>query len=240
MLRYLPNTISELVIFYLVFLGFFLGITLVGDPNTIEHNIQLVILNYVFWFLILTVTQGIGWEISNEAGQGTLEQLYLTPYKLSFILLTRMISTILINLVTISFLLFGAMLTANQWLNIDLISILPILCITLIGVFGIGYAIAGITMILKQVDYILQLFQFIIMGLTFIPLTVAPFLKYGPFMLGLQLIRDIAINKKSLFSIGGAELLFLIVNACIYLVIGLIVFWRCEKIAKNKGLFGHY
>ncbi|PFA54758.1 ABC transporter, partial [Bacillus cereus] len=77
----------------------------------------------------------------------------------------------------------------------------------LIGVFGIGYAIAGITMILKQVDYILQLFQFIIMGLTFIPLTVAPFLKYGPFMLGLQLIRDIAINKKSLFSIGGAELL---------------------------------
>ncbi len=85
------------------FLDFFLGITLVGDPNTIEHNIQLVILNYVFWFLILTVTQGIGWEISNEAGQGTLEQLYLTPYKLSFILLTRMISTILINLVTISF-----------------------------------------------------------------------------------------------------------------------------------------
>lgn len=40
----------------------------------------MVILNYIFWFLILTVTQGLGWDISNEASQGTLDQLYITPF----------------------------------------------------------------------------------------------------------------------------------------------------------------
>ncbi|PLR75808.1 ABC transporter [Bacillus sp. V3-13] len=240
MYRYLPNTLSELAIFYIVFLGFFLGITLVGDERTIDYNIQMVILNYVFWFLILTITQGIGWEISNEAGQGTLEQLYMTPYKLWFVLLSRMISTLLINIVTITVLLYAAMLTSNQWLNIDLFSILPILTFTLVGEFGLGYAIAGMTMILKQVDYILQLFQFVIMGLTFVPLTIAPYLKFCPFMLGLQMIRDIAIKGVALSDIPIIDLALLLCNAIIYFFLGLVLFKKCEQIAKSKGLFGHY
>ncbi|TYO68864.1 ABC transporter permease [Rossellomorea marisflavi] len=240
MFRYLPNTISELVIFYIIFLGFFLGITLVGDQQTIDYNIQMVILNYVFWFLILSITQGIGWEISNEAGQGTLEQLYMTPYKLWYVLLSRMISTLLINIVTITLLLFAAMFTSQQWLNMDLLSILPILGITLFGVFGLGYAIAGITMILKQVDYILQLFQFVTMGLTFVPITVVPILKFSPFMLGLQLIREIAIRGIAITDIPIGDLIFLIINSFLYFIIGLLCFKKCEQIAKRKGLFGHY
>lgn len=240
MRRYLPNTISELIMFYIVFLGFFFGITLVGDPSQLDYNIQMVILNYVFWFLVLTVTQGLGWEISNEAGQGTLEQLSMTPYKLWTIMLARMTCTIIINLISITVLLVAAMLTSSQWLNIDLFSIIPLLLLTLVGVFGIGYALAGITIVLKQVDYILQLFQFVIMAMTFVPLTVFPILKYAPFMFGLQLIRDIAIKELSIFEIPLTDILFLIINSCLYFFIGITIFKKCEKVAKLKGLFGHY
>jgi ABC-2 type transport system permease protein len=240
MRRYLPNTISELIMFYIVFLGFFFGISLVGDPTQLDYNIQLVTLNYVFWFLVLTVTQGLGWEISNEAGQGTLEQLSMTPHKLWVIMLARMTSTIIINMGTISILLLAAMLTSNQWLNIDLISIIPLLLVTLIGVFGLGYILAGITIVLKQVDYILQLFQFVIMAMTFVPLTVLPILKYAPFIFGLQLIRDIAIKNLSIFDLSFSDILFLIVNSGVYFIIGITIFKKCEKLAKLKGLFGHY
>lgn len=228
------------MIFYLVFLGLFFGVSYVGDPETLDYNIQTIILNYVFWFLILTITQGIGWEISNEAGQGTLEQLYLTPHKLWFILFSRMISTILLNMITIAVLLTAAMLTTGRWLNLDLVSIFPILMITLVGVFGVGYAVAGITLVLKQVDYILQLFQFLVMGLTFIPLTAFPLLKFGPFMLGLQMIRDISIEGYTITTISMADMIFLVLNSFIYFIVGFLIFQYCEIVARKKGLFGHY
>ncbi|WP_077706236.1 hypothetical protein [Virgibacillus sp. Bac330] len=108
---------------------------------------------------------------------------------------------------------------------------------------GIGFVIAGIagiTLVFKQVDHILQLFQFVIMAMTFIPITIAPFLKYVPFMFGLQLIRDIGISNVSIIDIPLSDLIFLILNSAIYLMIGLYLFKKCEKNAKQKGLFGHY
>lgn len=239
-IRYLPNAISEVLIFYLIFIGFFYGITLVGNPESIDYNIQMVILNYIFWFLILTVTQGLGWDISNEASQGTLEQLYITPFPFWLTIFFRILSTIIINIVTITVLLFAAMITSNQWLNLDLLSIVPITIVTLIGVMGIGFILAGITLVFKQVDHILQLFQFVIMAMTFVPITIAPILKYAPFMFGLHLIRDIGISNVSIINIPLNDLIFLILNSTIYFLLGLFLFKKSEKVAKQKGLFGHY
>lgn len=238
--RYLPNTISELVIFYFVFLGFFLGIALIGDPENSDYNTQVVIVNYIFWYLVLSVTQGIALEISNEASRGTLEQLTMTPYNLSFILITRMISKLILSMISITILLVLAMLTSQQKLNLDLLSIMPILLITLLGVIGLGFIISSITLVYKQSGYIVQLFQFIAMGMTFIPLTVLPILKYAPFIYGLQLIREITINNSSIFSLTVSDFVFLIINSLIYFIVGLYVFNRSEKFAKSKGLLGQY
>ncbi|MET4559857.1 ABC-2 type transport system permease protein [Lysinibacillus parviboronicapiens] len=240
MKRYLPNTISELIIFYIVFLGFFLGISLIGDPENLDYNIQMIIMNYIFWYLVLSLTQGIGLEISDEAGRGTLEQLTITPYKLWFIFITRMTSVIIISMISISILLFLAMLTTRQNLNLDLLSIIPILLITLIGVLGVGYLISSITIIIKESGYLIQIFQFVIMGMTFIPLTTAPFLKFAPFMYGLQLIREITINNFSILSLNINDIVFLLLNSLIYFITGIYVFNRAEKFAKQKGLLGHY
>ncbi|MFJ3390395.1 MULTISPECIES: ABC transporter permease [Lysinibacillus] len=240
MKRYLPNTISELIIFYIVFLGFFLGISLIGDPESHDYNIQMVIMNYIFWYLVLSLTQGIGLEISGEAGRGTLEQLTITPYKLWFIFMTRMVSVVIISMVSISILLLLAMLTAKQRLNLDLLSITPILLITLLGVLGVGYMVSSITIILKESGHIIQIFQFVIMGMTFIPLTTVPFLKFAPFMYGLQLIREITINDLSISSLNVGNFLFLIINSTIYFTIGIYVFNKAEKVAKQKALLGHY
>ena len=238
--RYLPNTIAMLFTFYIIFLGMFFGISLIGDPSTQDINIQYTIVNYIFWFLAMMVVNNVGWEITNEAMRGTLEQLAMSPMGIWRIMVTRLLSSTLINFTIIIVLLYLSMLTTGQWLNIDLIAIMPILILTLISMFGVGFMIAGISIILKQVQAFLQILQFILAGLTFVPLSVAPFLAYFPFVKGVDLVRSVMIDGVTLSQISFLDFGILGFNAVIYFTLGLLFFFFCERIAMSKGLLAHY
>jgi ABC-2 type transport system permease protein len=97
--RYLPNTISLVITFYVIFLAMFLGISVVGDPATAEANLRFAIVGNAFWFFLLMGVSSMGWELTTEATRGTLEQLAMSPVGLRPILAARMIGTILVNLV---------------------------------------------------------------------------------------------------------------------------------------------
>lgn len=238
--RYLPNTLAEMFTFYFIFLGMFFGIQVVGDPGSQDLNTQYVIVNYIFWFLSLIVMSGVGWEVTNEALRGTLEQLCMSPKGTWLILLMRLISTTVIFIVIIAVLLVLSMATAGQWLNIDILTLLPIVILTIIGMFGIGFIIAGISITLKQVQAFLNILQFIFAGLTFIPLSVAPYLAYAPLVKGVDMVRQVMIYNATLSDLGLGIFLILTTNSIIYLVIGLFVFFRCERFARDKGLLAHY
>jgi ABC-2 type transport system permease protein len=238
--RYLPNTIAMIVTFYAIFLGMFAGIQLIGDPSTQDINIQYTIVNYIFWFLGMMVMNNIGWEITNEAMRGTLEQLCMSPMGVWRIMVTRLVSSAVLNFMMIAVLLYVSMLTTGQWLNIDVLTILPILILTLISMFGVGFMIAGISIVLKQVQAFLQILQFILAGLTFIPLSAAPLFAYFPFVKGVDLVRNVMIDGVTLSQISGGDFLILGFNAIFYFVLGLILFLFCERIAMNKGLLAHY
>src|SRR5690625_7053873 len=96
----------------------------------------------------------------------------------------RLIASTLLTFSMVSGLLYAAMLTTNQWLTIDLLTIMPILILTLISMFGLGLMIAGISIIVKQVQAFLQILQFILAGLTFVSLGKVPWLAYFPFVKG--------------------------------------------------------
>lgn len=238
--RYLPNTIAMLFTFYILFLGMFAGIQFIGDPGSQDMNTQYVIVNYLFWFLSMTVMNSIGFEVINEAMRGTLEQLSMSPLGMWRIMLTRLIATTIIHFVLIVGLLYASMLTAGQWLNLDLLTIAPILIITLISMFGVGFMIAGISMLLKQVQAFLQILQFLLVGLTFVPLSVAPFLAFFPFVKGVDLVREVMIHGARLTDIAAGDYFILIANAVVYFPLGLAFFIYCERVAMRKGLLAHY
>lgn len=238
--RYLPNTIAMLLTFYIIFLGIFAGIQVIGDPSAADVNTQYAIVNYIFWFLAMMVVNNIGYEITNEAMRGTLEQLSMSPMGIWRIITTRLISSMLLNLALIVVLLYASMLTTGQWLNIDVITIMPILILTLISMCGLGFIIAGMSIVLKQVQAFLQILQFALVGLTFVPLSVAPFLAVFPFVKGVDLVRDVMINGATLTQISGTDFAILGLNAIVYFVIGLYFFLFCERVAMSKGLLGHY
>lgn len=240
MKRYIPNTISMILTAYFIFLAMFFGISLVGDPSSVEQNVQYVIVSYIFWFLGLMSMQGIGWQIMQEAQRGTMEQLYMSPIGVWRIMLARMIGMVAINFVIIIVLLFGSMLTAGTWLNLDVISILPVMFFTMIGMIGVGFMIAGLSIIWKQIQAFLQIVQFVFMGLTFVSIAAAPYLAYAPFVLGVDLVRRIMVEGLSLSSIHMGDWILLIVNGFFYFGLGVWLFLKCEKYSMSKGLLGHY
>ncbi|MFS0752365.1 ABC transporter permease [Oceanobacillus sp. 1P07AA] len=238
--RYLPNTIAMILTFYFIFLGLFGVIHFFGDPSTQGTNIQFVIVNYVFWFLSLMVIQQIGYDIVNEGMRGTLEQLSMSPMGILRILITRLIANNIIYGIIILILLYVSMFTADQWLNVDIISILPIFIFTVIGMMGLGLIIGGISIILKQVQAILQVLQFLLAALAFIPLAASPIMNFLPFVIGIDLVRDIMIDGATLMELGWMNMILLIINALVYFGIGIFFFNYCERFAMKRGLLGQY
>lgn len=240
LIRYLPNTIAFILTFYIIFLGMFGAIHFIGDPQTQDTNIQYVIVNYIFWFMTMMIVNMIGYEIVNEAMRGTLEQLSMSPMGIWRIMTARLISATVINLIIVIGLLYLSMATAGQWLNVDVLTLVPIMLLTLAGMFGISFIIAGISIIVKQIQAFLQILQFILMALAFIPLSVSPILQLLPFVKGFDMVREVMIHGTSLTQFAVGDFLVLIINGLFYFALGLAIFMYCEKVAMEKGLLAHY
>lgn len=228
------------VTFYAIFLMFFLGIQVLGAPETAEANTQYLIVSTALWFLALMAMQGIGWEVTLEATRGTLEQLYMSPLGAPRILLSRMIGTVLVNLLIIALMVCLAMLTARQWLNLDLVTLLPVLLLTITGMLGVGFMVAGLALIYKQVESLLQIAQFVFLALVAVPLSAAPWLELAPVVKGADMVREVMVGGVSLGGFGLFDWLSLAGNAAFYFLLGVGLYKLAERRALSRGLLGQY
>jgi len=240
MRRYLPNTVIQIVNNYVIFLAMLLTVNLIGSPTELQNRTQYIIVSNVFWFLAIMTVQSVGWQITNEATRGTLEQLYMSPLPPWFVLFSRMVGNVLVNLLTLLAMLALALITVQQWLNFDLLTILPILLFTLVSMVGTGFAIAGLAVIFKQVQSFLQFAQFILLALTFVPLSLAPWLEVAPFIKGINMVRQVLIEAKSISDFMALDWFSLVLNAVIYFLVGVYIYKQCERVAIKQGLLGQY
>jgi ABC-2 type transport system permease protein len=240
LLRYLPNTVSLVVTFYCIFLVMFFGVRVIGDPGNADENIRFLIVSNAFWFLLLLGISSMGWEITTEATRGTLEQLYMSPVPAWRIMLARIVSTVGINLLIMIAMIFLSMLTAGKSLNLAPLPIILIMIPTLTSIIGLGFVAGGLAVVFKQVSALLQILQFVFLGLAFVPLAAAPWLEFAPVVKGIDLIRNVMINNLTLAQITAADWVSLLLNAAVYFGLGLAVFLLCERRALNRGLLGQY
>src|SRR5690625_4208110 len=238
--RYLPNTIAMLVTFYLIFLGMFAGIQVIGDPGSQDLHTQYAIVNYVFWFLAFMVVNNIGYEVINEGMRGTLEQLSMSPLGIWRIVTARLIASTLLNFITVSCLPYAATLTTNRSLTVDFLTIVSILMLTFASMCCRGLMMRSISIIVKQVPAFLQILRFILAGLPFVSLGKVPWLAYFPFVKGVDLVRRAMIDGVSIGQMGMGDISLLGLNAIIYFSLGLAFFLYCERYAIRKGLLSHY
>ena len=240
MKRYAPNTIAVFITLYIIFLGLFFGIQLIGNPETQSATIQYTIVSYIFWYLSMMIVNGMGYEIVNETTRGTFEQLGMAPSGIWKILTTRLLAESILHSIMVAIMFYLSMLTSGEWLNVDLISIIPTFILTCISMFGLAFMIAGLTIILKQIHAFLQIFQYALAALAIISSTSAIVHIFLPFTKGLQMIRAIMIDNYHITDFSYVDFVILIANAVLYLGAGLFIYLTCERYERQKGLLGQY
>src|SRR5690606_42048415 len=102
-----------------------------------------------------------------------------------------MLASLLINLVILAVLALLSMATAGIWLSIDVLALAALLPGTLLGVMGLGFIEAGLTIVYKQVNAMLQLHQLVLMDIAFAPLPLRPLLQPAPRGRGHELVRRV-------------------------------------------------
>ena len=238
--RYLPNTLSMLITFYAIFVFLLFGVRLIGDPVTADATVRNLMVANGFWFLLMLGVNSMGWELTNEALRGTLEQLYLGTIPTWVILLFRMIATLIVYLVILTALMFLSMLTAGTWLTVDVWALAAILPPTFLGVMGLAYIVAGITIVYKQVNSVLQLTQFVLMAFAYVPLATVPLLELAPTAKGIDMVRRVMADGVPLSAFTATDWASVWVSGAVYFALGLLAFKLLERRAMRRGLLGHY
>ena len=147
------------------------------------------------------------------------------------------ISDFVFSFVPIMLLLIAMMATTGRWLRVDLVSLIPLLLITLLGAYGVGFALGGLALVFKRIQALFQIMQFVFVGLLVIP-TRVPGVKYLPLALGNDLIYRTMVQGVRLWRLPIGDILTAVAVGAAYLAAGILVFSWCERVAKNRGL--HY
>jgi ABC-2 type transport system permease protein len=116
------------------------------------------------------------------------------------------------------------------------------------GSVGYSLILGGLTLLFKRLEMLKELFQIVVLifGGVLVPLermpgwmaTIARFLPLTP---GVEVLRKTLLDGVSLGTLANdGTLLWLVGSAAAYLVLGIVIFRWCERIAKRRGTLRQY
>ncbi len=151
--RYAFNTLSSLATIYLIFLLLFLGARFVAGPGAMfGESLEGLIVGFSMWTFAIIAYSEMSWAVMQEAQQGTLEQLNMTPAGFGWVALSMAISSFLTSFACVVPIVLLMMVTTGRYLRLDMLSLLPLLTLTLPAVYGIGLAMAGLALVFKRIQ----------------------------------------------------------------------------------------
>lgn len=238
------NILMQLVTVGLIFLG--LSFLVQGGQFNPQQSASILI-GYIVWFYARIVIMSTSGDLMGEAQAGTLEQMYMSPAPTSLLLLGRMFAllvstTIMVMLPTLAIILLLGIHVPLRWEG------LPVLLITLAGLFGFTLILSGAALVFKQIDELADLVQNLLLFLTGSLLPVSHFpgwleaiTKTLPITQGIIVLRNVVLSGQSLLSAWKDDsLIWLLVHSTLYVCAGWIVFKWCESFARKQGSLGQY
>jgi ABC-2 type transport system permease protein len=238
--RYVFNTISGLLTMYVLFLILFLGARSLGPSTIGGPGLEGLVVGYLVWMMSITAYQDLAHNIANEAEIGTLEQLYLTPTGFAWLGGAYMIGQLLINLLFTAILLLAMMLTTGRWLHLDLVSLIPLTGITISASYGLGFLLAGLALVYKRIQSVFQVFTFGLVAFVAAPVARYAWMKLLPLALGNQLLKRVMVDGLRIWELPAQDLVLATGVGLAYLLIGLVIFRACLRLARNRGMLGQY
>lgn len=242
MWRYPFDFVSGLISLFLIFLFVFYGAKSLGndDSPAFGNTLSGIILGFMLWTFTVSAYSELTFGLIDEAQHGTLEQLYMSPVGFGWVCTCDILANLLINFAISWAMLLLMMTVTGRWLHIDLISAVPVMLLIVWGVYGVGFIMGGLALVFKRVGSTFHILHFVCLGLIAVPLGSFPYLKYAPIAWGSNILSQVMIEGCSIFSLPRRHLVFLAINSAVYFALGLFAFGRFQRLARSRGLLGHY
>lgn len=236
--RYFLNTAGGVAVTYIMFaLVFFGGRS--AAPGTINNSLAGIIVGFFLWTMSFGAFQDPSQSLIEEAQWGTLEQLYMSPVRFTELLTYRIGFNLLVNLVTGLVMLVLMMVTTGKYLSVDLVTVIPLVVLSLCSAVGLGIGLGGVALVYKRVSNIFLIVQFLFIGALAAPSKPYVF-NLLPLALGNDLVRKSMEQGVRLWELPTTDLAVLVVKAVAYLAVGYLVMIKMVGVARERGVFGHY
>jgi len=207
---------------------------------------SFILLGTVLSNFILTVFWGMGYALKNDMDAGVLESNWLTPVSRLLILVGRTLTSLLTTAITslvmlvIAAVLFGFKPTGNTLAAF--LTALPML----IGLYGFGFAFAGLVLLMREANTLVDVSSFLVQGLSgtnfpvqSLPTWLIPVALAIPLTYGMDAVRGWLLQTKTILPLN-MEIILLIVFMFVMLWFGAWIFYRVERRVRTLGTLGQH
>lgn len=222
------------------FFGLLYGARFIG-VSSIADNPDLAMVSYGCWLLLVCGFSNLSAEISAEANTGTLPNVFQSAYPILVILAIRALvgAAVALGVAAMVMLVMavgtGAHIHPSGW---ALVAVLTLL----VSATGMGLVVAGMAVVLKRMNLVLIPMQLMLMALA-----ITRFEDYGApayhAALTLPAVPSLAFLRITLVQGASADawlLLACVLNAAVYLLVGMVGFGLLANAARRRGSVAEY
>lgn len=247
-LRRYPITAFTLAItLYVIFLGIFFGTKQFG-VNFGDSTATGLVISYLFWSYTLFALNDPSESITEEISVGTLEQIYTSPVRPIILVYIRSIASFVnASLISLIVFLFAWFTTKVQINGLLLLKSLLLLIIVMVGIYGFGIALAGLTLRYKRIGQLGQIFNFVLLILAgiVVPIESMPYFLQKismaiPLTQGVQLVKELIQVNSAWDVFFDIRFMGFIGLNIVYLLLGSAVFHLMNNSTRKSGHLGKY
>ncbi|MFA9396959.1 MAG: hypothetical protein ACERKV_01655 [Clostridiaceae bacterium] len=242
-LRYKISMLSDFIIFLATYIGiYFLNI----DVNfatyynlDISSSRMLVFVGYIFWQMSSCALGYSSSGIRSDAMKGMLELKLQSKFPIFLMNFIELIINLVFNLVPlIGIIIFTILTSSVSLLEFKIFLISLIVCIpSIIGMYGMGLILGGITLIEKSIGQFVFILQaLLLIGSNAMSPTRSFLVSVFPFSMGIDITRNIYLN----IPVGIERIIIYIVINIIWIFIGALFFNYLLKRQRKNGSFDYY
>jgi ABC-2 type transport system permease protein len=237
--RYGFDTVFNLGGILLLFLLMFYGARGLAGPSINNgQTLTALVAGFITFGLVVQSYASIASWTTQEATLGTLEQLAMSPFGLTRVLLSEFAASFAYQLVVVTVMSTVVQAATGRWLRLDVLSIIPIIIPLLLQVLGCGLLLGGLALVFKRVTAVANLMQFAFVAVIAAPVHTYTWMRWLPVALASDLLRQATASDHPAGHVGADTWGTLIVVTVAWLVVGLLVFRRMDRLARDRGLIG--
>lgn len=237
--RYKIQLVSGIIFLVVMLLGFVYG----GMKLSGSRGNEQVVLNLLSGFLIFFITNAcIGTpsnECSSATNEGNMETVAMFSVSLEVYLT---IKTFIHILVTIgAFFLVTwivSMLLKVAFFSNNMLILIPFYIVSIFGGLGLGLFFAGLQLLYKKISYVVSLTAIgISFLLSYLPPTTSILVEMIPMKAFSSMLKHICIEKTTPQS---TIMILTVVGSIFFYILGVFLFQKMVRKAKDKGRLGVY